>query len=103
MIAAACKMQSLTSMNILLIDDDQSLRKSIRLALETMKHRVTEASNGTQAQEVLGHSLFDVAFLDLKLGQEKGLDVLLSLLRLGWPGLAVIVITAATRQSKTAG
>lgn len=80
-------------MNILLIDDDQSLRKSIRLALETMKHRVTEASNGTQAQEVLGHSLFDVAFLDLKLGQEKGLDVLLSLLRLA-PGLAIVVITA---------
>jgi len=80
-------------MNILLIDDDNSLRKSIRLALETMQHRVTEASNGTQAQDLLGHSLFDVAFLDLKLGQEKGLDVLLSLLRLA-PGLAVIVITA---------
>ncbi|MBI3863688.1 MAG: sigma-54-dependent Fis family transcriptional regulator [Planctomycetia bacterium] len=80
-------------MNILLIDDDQSLRKSIRLALETMNHRVTEAASGAQAQDVLGRSLFDVAFLDLKLGQEKGLDVLLSLLRLA-PGLAVIVITA---------
>jgi NtrC-family two-component system response regulator AlgB len=80
-------------MNILLIDDDNSLRKTIRLALETMHHRVTEASNGTQAQESLAHMLFDVAFLDLKLGQEKGLDVLLSLLRLA-PGLAVIVITA---------
>lgn len=80
-------------MNILLIDDDQSLRKSIRLALESMNHRVTEASSGTQAQEVLGHSLFDVALLDLKLGQETGLDVLPSLLRLA-PGLAVVVITA---------
>ncbi|MBS0266283.1 MAG: sigma-54-dependent Fis family transcriptional regulator [Planctomycetes bacterium] len=80
-------------MNILLIDDDPSLRKSIRLALEAMQHRVTEAANGSQAQELLGHTLFDVAFLDLKLGQEKGLDVLLSLLRLA-PGLAVIVITA---------
>src|SRR5260370_41933188 len=80
-------------MNIILIDDDQSLRKSIRLALETLNHRVTEAADGVQAQELLGRSLFDVAFLDLKLGREKGLDVLLTLLRLA-PGLAVVVITA---------
>ncbi len=81
------------SMNIILIDDDQSLRKSIRMALETMSHKVTEAGDGTQAQELLGRTLYDVAFLDLKLGREKGLDVLLSLLRVA-PGLAVIVITA---------
>ncbi len=80
-------------MNILLIDDDQSLRKSIRMALETMNHKVTEASDGAQAQELLGHTLFDVAFLDLKLGREKGLDLLLTLLRLA-PSLAVVVITA---------
>src|SRR5260221_3729797 len=80
-------------MNILLIDDDQSLRKSIRLALETLNHRVTEAADGAQAQELLGHSLLDVAFLDLKLGREKGLDLLLTLLRLA-PALAVVVITA---------
>jgi NtrC-family two-component system response regulator AlgB len=80
-------------MNILLIDDDQSLRKSIRLALETMDHRVTEASDGAQAQELLSHTLFDVAFLDLRLGREKGLDLLLSLLRLA-PGVAVVIITA---------
>jgi NtrC-family two-component system response regulator AlgB len=80
-------------MNILLIDDDSNLRKSIRLALETMKHQVTEARDGTQAQELLAHGLFDVAFLDLRLGQEKGLDVLTQLLRLA-PGLAVVVITA---------
>jgi NtrC-family two-component system response regulator AlgB len=80
-------------MNILLIDDDQSLRKSIRLALETMNHRVTEACDSTQAHDSLSHGLYDVAFLDLRLGQEKGLDVLLTLLRLA-PGLAVVVITA---------
>src|SRR5436305_12802383 len=80
-------------MNILLIDDDASLRKSIRLALETMNHQVTEACDGTQAQQLLGHGLYDVAFLDLRLGREKGLDVLVALLRLA-PGLAVVVITA---------
>jgi two-component system, NtrC family, response regulator AlgB len=80
-------------MNILLIDDDPNLRKSLRLALETMSHKVTEARDGAQAQDLLGHGLFDVAFLDLRLGTEKGLDVLPALLRLA-PGLAVVVVTA---------
>ena len=80
-------------MYILLIDDDQSLRRSIRLALETMQHHVTEAGDGAQAQELIAHNLYDAVFLDLRLGEEKGLDVLVSLLRLA-PGLSVVVITA---------
>src|SRR5919197_768455 len=80
-------------MNVLLIDDDASLRKSIRLALETMGHRVAEARDGSQAQDLLGHALFDVAFLDLRLAREQGLDVLPALLRLA-PGLSVVVVTA---------
>ncbi len=80
-------------MNVLMIDDDRSLRKTLRLALETMGHRVTEAGDANQALEALGHGLFDVAFLDLRLGKETGLDLLPGLLRLA-PGLAVVVMTA---------
>jgi NtrC-family two-component system response regulator AlgB len=80
-------------MDILVIDDDVSLRKSLRLALETMGHRVVDARDGGQAQEVLGHSHFNIAFLDLRLGREQGLDLLPALLRLA-PGMAVVVITA---------
>ena len=82
-----------THLNTLLIDDDLGVRKTLRLTLESMGHEVSEATNGTQAQEVLGHGLFEVAFLDLRLGQEKGLDILPALLRLA-PGLPVVVITA---------
>lgn len=80
-------------MNILLIEDDPSLRKSLRLALETMNHNVSEACNSSQAEVILGHRLFDVTFLDLRLGNEDGLDLLPRLLRLV-PGLAVVVVTA---------
>ena len=80
-------------MNILLIDDDASLRKSLRLALETMNHHVTEAANGSRAQECVARDQFDAVFLDLRLGQEQGLNVLPNLLKLV-PGLAVIVVTA---------
>src|SRR5207302_46096 len=63
------------------------------LTLETLGHRATEAADATQAQEALGHRLFEVALLDLRLGREQGLDLLPALLRLA-PGLAVIVVTA---------
>ena len=80
-------------MNILLIDDDPGLRKSIRMALETMNHKVTEARDSAEALDYLAHGLFDSAFLDVRLGKEHGLDVLPELLRLA-PGLAIVVITA---------
>lgn len=80
-------------MNILLIDDDPGLRRSIRMALETMHHQVTEARDGSEALDNLAHGLFDVAFLDVRLGKDRGLDVLPDLLRVA-PGLAVVVITA---------
>jgi NtrC-family two-component system response regulator AlgB len=80
-------------MHVLLIDDDASLRKSIRLALGTMGHRVTEASDAAEALEYAGRTAFDVALLDLRLADERGLDVLPELLRLE-PNLQVIMITA---------
>jgi NtrC-family two-component system response regulator AlgB len=81
------------TMHILLIDDDLKLRRSLRLTLETMNHRVTEAEDGNEAQQLLGHAMFDTALLDLRLGRDHGLDVLPALLRLA-PGLDVVVITA---------
>jgi NtrC-family two-component system response regulator AlgB len=80
-------------MDVLLIDDDASLRKTIRITLETMGHRVAEARDSAQALELLRQSRFEAALLDLRLGRERGLDLLPELLRQA-PGLSVVVITA---------
>ena len=80
-------------MEVLLIDDDASLRRTIRTALETMGHQVADARDGTQALELLGRRPFDMALLDLRLAREQGLDLLPELLRLA-PGLCVVIITA---------
>jgi NtrC-family two-component system response regulator AlgB len=80
-------------MNVLLIDDDDSLRRTTRIALESMDHKVTEASSGTKALETLGRRPFQIALLDLRLGEESGLEVLPQLLALS-PGLQIVVITA---------
>jgi NtrC-family two-component system response regulator AlgB len=80
-------------MNILVVDDDANLRRSLRLALAAMGHRVTEAADGAQAQERLAAGAFDVALLDLRLAREQGLDLLPTLLRLS-AGLEVVMMTA---------
>jgi two-component system, NtrC family, response regulator AlgB len=80
-------------MNILIVDDEASLRRTLRTALEVMGCRVAEARDGEQARAAVGHGLYQLAFLDLRLAGEQGLDLLPEMLRLA-PGLYVVVITA---------
>src|SRR5262245_4300519 len=80
-------------MDVLLIDDEASLRRTVRIALESMGHSAAEAATGEQALQVLRQGRFDLAFLDLRLGREKGLDLLPVLLREA-PGTGVVVMTA---------
>jgi NtrC-family two-component system response regulator AlgB len=80
-------------LRLLIIDDEASLRRTLRTTLEAEGHRVAEASNGTQALDTARHATFDLAFLDLRLGKDKGLDVLSALLQAA-PGLHVVIVTA---------
>ena len=81
------------TMNILVIDDDASLRRTLRTSLEVLGHCAVEARDGAQALELLGHQPFEMALLDLRLAQEQGLDLLPRLLALA-PGLHVVIVTA---------
>ncbi len=80
-------------MKILIIDDEATLRRTLRITLEAIGHTAAEARDGAQALELLAHRPFDAAFLDLRLGTERGIDLLPALLRLV-PGLSVVIITA---------
>jgi NtrC-family two-component system response regulator AlgB len=80
-------------MNLLVIDDEVSLRRTLRTALESMGHRVVESATGAHALECLNRERFDLAFLDLRLGREKGLDLLPKLLK-AVDSLPVVIITA---------
>jgi two-component system, NtrC family, response regulator AlgB len=80
-------------MNILVIDDDVSLRRTLRISLEVLGHRAVEAHDGAEALELLGRQPFEAALLDLRLAQEQGLDLLPRLFERA-PGLHVVVVTA---------
>jgi NtrC-family two-component system response regulator AlgB len=80
-------------MRVLIVDDEPNIRRTLRVALEAMGHEAVEAGSGERALALVERQMFDVALLDLRLGDESGLDLLGPLLE-RLPRLAVIVITA---------
>ena len=78
---------------ILLIDDEPNILRTFRFCLEDVGHRVTTASDATQAEELVQSDVFDLCFLDLRLGDTSGLD-LLPKLRQYAPWMRVIIVTA---------
>src|SRR5215510_12427941 len=78
---------------VLVVDDEKNIRATLTLCLEGMGCKVTAVSSAEGAVTALGRQAFDLAFLDLRLGEANGLDLLPRLLAEA-PDLAVVVITA---------
>jgi len=81
------------ALDVLIIDDEKNIRATIAMCLEEIGCRVTGAATPEAARAALVSRPFDLAFLDLRLGNTNGLDLLPELLA-GRPTLAVIVVTA---------
>jgi NtrC-family two-component system response regulator AlgB len=79
-------------MRVLIVDDEPSIRKTTRIAVESAGHAAAEAPNAAKAVKMAEEG-FDAVFLDLKLGADDGLDVLAQLMKLR-PAPAVILFTA---------
>ncbi|MCF8029439.1 MAG: sigma-54 dependent transcriptional regulator [Desulfohalobiaceae bacterium] len=62
--------------NILIVDDDSSLREVLEIALANREHSPTSASDITTALQFMGRERFDLIIADLRLGTESGLDLL---------------------------
>jgi len=80
-------------MRLLIIDDEEHIRTTTAVVLEAMGHETVGAETGAVALKQLERGDFDVAFLDLKLSGESGLDLLPELLKIN-PQLEVVVFTA---------
>jgi NtrC-family two-component system response regulator AlgB len=78
---------------VLIIDDEKNIRATLSLCLEQMGCAVTAVSTPEAALAALRQQPYDLAFLDLRLGESNGLDFIPKLLTVD-AGLQVIVITA---------
>jgi two-component system, NtrC family, response regulator AlgB len=80
-------------MRILIIDDEKSIRSSTSAALRAEGHQADIADSSIVALIKLQEEAYDIAFLDLRLGDEDGLDVLQEIKR-SQPNVVVVVFTA---------
>jgi two-component system, NtrC family, response regulator AlgB len=82
-----------TSLNILVVDDEINIRKTLTVCLETEGYQVVAVSNFQDALAEASRRSFELAFVDLRLGTANGLDLIPALLSTT-PWLRIIVITA---------
>ena len=78
---------------ILLIDDEQNILRTFRYCLEDAGHRVATAVDADQATELVQRDVYDLCFLDLRLGDVSGLDLLPRLHQFA-PWMRVVIVTA---------
>ena len=80
-------------MNILVVDDEANIRRTLSVYLETEGHRVVGVGNFRDALTEARSRSFDLAFVDLRLGTSDGMDLIPPLLA-AMPSLKIVVITA---------
>ncbi|MCO1793508.1 sigma-54-dependent Fis family transcriptional regulator [Pseudomonas aeruginosa] len=78
---------------ILLVDDESAILRTFRYCLEDEGYSVATASSAPQAEALLQRQVFDLCFLDLRLGEYNGLDVLAQM-RIQAPWMRVVIVTA---------
>ena len=80
-------------MRVLIIDDERSIRTSTAVAIQAAGHHAETADSGQIAILKLQDDAYDLAFLDLRLGDEDGLEILEQVKR-QHSKLPVVVFTA---------
>lgn len=83
------------SQRVLMIDDDRLVRDSVSGVLRRGGYEVLDASNVSDALELMGRVDFDAAIVDYELANESGLTVL-SALREEQPSCVRILMTGHT-------
>ena len=83
----------MTELDILLVEDDELLRKSVFKLLKDGGHRVKGCDSLVEARKAVTQTAFHLAFLDMRLPDGNGLD-LFAELEEACPGIKIVIVTA---------
>lgn len=78
--------------NILIVDDEESMRDSLKQMLNRKFLNIDLAENGDVGLKIMQNKSFDIVILDLKMPGISGMEVLKKI-KLNYPDAIVIVIT----------
>ena len=80
-------------LRVLVVDDEKNIRTTLSLCLEQLGCDVTAVSSLQGALEAIAKHPYELAFLDIRLGEANGLDLIPKLL-VDCPNLSIVVMTA---------
>jgi two-component system KDP operon response regulator KdpE len=90
-------MSEKTQANILIVDDESSIRQALRLTLNTIGFEVAEAATGEQALALIRGSHYDAVLLDVNMPGMGGMTACREIRRLS-PGLPILMLTIRDNQ-----
>ncbi|MBW4709723.1 response regulator transcription factor [Roseobacter sp. YSTF-M11] len=90
-------------MRIVLVEDNQSLRKGITYRLTDDGHAVDALDNGDDADQFLKQEDCDLVILDINLPGRDGLEVLADMRRRSDPRPVILLTARSTTQERVAG
>ena len=79
-------------MNVLIVDDDAELARTLAALLERRSHTVATLTRGSEALTLAKDASFEIVILDVHMPDMNGFDVLRGLRAQGYGG-AVIMLT----------
>ena len=79
--------------NILIVEDEETLRKNLATFVARQGHRTAAAASGAEAMALLGQQSFDIVVTDIQLGDLDGLE-LLKKVQAEAPNTVVLIMTA---------
>lgn len=82
-----------TNGHVLIIDDEASLRQTLARILQRAGFEATTVANGREGLAIVNEHPFDLVYLDIRMPDMSGLDVLKSI-HAQFPELPVILFTA---------
>lgn len=83
----------LPTLDVLVVDDESRIRRTVRMCLEDDGQRVETVGSADEAIHAAERKSFDMAFVDLRLPGQSGMELIPELLdRLPW--VKIVVITA---------
>jgi NtrC-family two-component system response regulator AlgB len=97
--ASQSRSDSTGKLRVLVVDDEKNIRTTLSLCLEQMDCYVKAVSSVDGALAALRHESFDVAFLDLRLGEANGLEIIPKLLAESAELMIVMMTAFATIDS----
>jgi NtrC-family two-component system response regulator AlgB len=80
-------------MDVLIVDDEKSIRSMTSIAVEAEGHYAETADSAKIAALKLKEEDYDLVFLDLRLGEDNGMDVLRDAVRYK-PHIPIVIFTA---------